>query len=258
MNVFISLLLCLIVGLFTMIGLIFVFKSKKDSLLIDFSIALAFSVLITLGCLEILPESYELISGEFSGITSYIITFLITISGVCLLKLIDLFVPNHSHEGKHNNNVLKHIAIITAVAILIHNVIEGASLYSSFIVSFKTGLVFSFGIALHNIAVGLLIGTGLYKSNNNKKKTFIFIFLISISTFVGAVLMAIFNLYLESNLILGIILSLTLGMILYISLLELLPLVVATKSKKVSSIGLVLGIIIMILTMLMWYNYNGG
>lgn len=250
MNILISLLLCLIVGLFTMIGLIFVFKAKKDSVLIDFSIALAFSVLITLGCLEILPESCELISSRLDAPGSYALVFVVTILGVVILKMIDLFIPNHSHEGKHNDNVLKHIAIITAVAILIHNIIEGASLYSSFLVSLKTGIVFSFGIALHNIAVGLLIGAGIYKSNNDKKRTFIFMLLISISTFLGAVLMAIFNLYLESNLILGIILSLTLGMIFYISLLELLPLVITTKSKKISLFGLILGVIIMILTRL--------
>lgn len=245
----VALLLCLIVGLFILIGLIIVFKSKKNSKLIDFSIALAFSVLLVLGFLEILPESVELISSKYSLNISYIFVFVLAIIGILLLKVIDIFVPNHSHDGKSSKNVLKHIAIITTIAVCVHNIIEGMALYSAFIVSIKTGIIFSIGIALHNIALGLLIGSGVYNSNNSKKKTFMFMLMVALSTFIGSLIMMIFNIYLESNFILGIILSLTLGMIIYISILELLPLLIKTTNKKVSIIGVVLGLIIMILTM---------
>ncbi len=247
---FISLLLCLIVGLFMLIGIIPVFKSKKSSKLIEFSIALAFSVLVILGFLEILPESVELINSKITITYSYILVFVLAIIGIIILKIIDIFIPNHSHDGNSNTKTLKHIAIITAVAVCVHNIIEGMALYSSFILSIKTGIIFSVGIALHNIALGLLIASGIYNSNNNKKQTFIYMLIISLSTFVGSIIMMLFNIYLESNFVLGIVLSLTLGMIIYISILELLPLLLNGKSKIVRIVGVITGLIVMLVTML--------
>lgn len=249
MNSVVALILCLLVGLFLLVGLIFVFKTKKDLKLIDFSIALAFSVLITLGFLEILPESLELVSSKLNNTISYILVFVLAIVGIAILKIIDIFVPNHSHSGNSSKNVLKHIAVITTVAIFIHNIIEGMALYSSFIISFKTGIIFSIGISLHNIALGLLIGTGVYHSNKSKRKTFNFMLVLALSTFVGSLIMSIFNVYLENNVLLGAILSLTLGMIVYITVIELLPLIINTKNKKITSIGIISGLLIMTLTM---------
>lgn len=250
MNSLLALFLCFIVGFVIFLGALITFKVKNKQVLLDFSIALALSVLLTLVFIEILPESLELVSSSFSLTHSYIIVFLLALFGVLILKILDKFVPDHSNHGEGSKKVLAHIAIVTSLAVFIHNIIEGMALYSAFIVSFKTGLIFSVGIAFHNIALGLAISTQFYESNQNIKKTLLLMLLLAIATFVGAVFMMIFNIMMESNLILGLILSLTLGMILYIAIFELLMMFINSKNKKVSAFGFIMGIIIMVLTTL--------
>lgn len=250
MNSFVSLIACLIVGMFIFIGAIIVFKVKKKEKLLDFSIALAFSVLLTLGFIEILPESIELVGSKFNKTNSFIIVFLLAILGIIVLKLIDKLVPHHSNKGDSNKQVLIHIAIVTTLAIFVHNVVEGMALYSAFVVSLNTGIIFSVGIAFHNIALGLAISSQFYESNKSKKKTLLLILILALATFVGAVIMMIFNIYLESNLVLGLILSITLGMILYIVFFELLQLFLNSKNKKISALGFIVGLFVMIITKL--------
>lgn len=248
MNSLLTLFLCFLVGFIIFVGAIIAFKFKNKQVLLDFSIALALSVLLTLGFIEILPESLELIGSSFSSTYSYIIVFLLSLFGILILKVLDKFVPDHSNHGKGTKKVLAHIAIVTSLAVFVHNIIEGMALYSAFIVSFKTGLIFSIGIAFHNIALGLAISTQFYESNKDKKKTLFLMFLLAIATFIGAILMLLFNIIMESNLVLGIVLSITLGMILYIVFFELLMLFINSKHKKISTLGFVLGILIMIIT----------
>lgn len=250
MNNLIALISCLVVGLFILIGAIIVFKFKNKEKLLDFSIALAFSVLISLGFLEILPESLELIQKEYDKTISFIIVFILSLFGIIILKVIDKLVPHHSNQGEESKQVLVHIAIVTTLAIFIHNVIEGMALYSAFIISFKTGVVFSLGIAFHNIALGLAISNEYYESNNSKKKTLVLVLTLALATFIGAIIMLLFNVIMESSLVLGFILAVTLGMILYIVFFELLMLFLNSKNKKLSILGFTLGIFIMILTLL--------
>lgn len=248
MNNLIALLLCFVVGFIIFIGALIAFKVKNKQKLLDFSIALALSVLLTLGFIEILPESFELISSKLSKPYSYITVFLLALFGIIVLKLLDKFVPDHSNEGKSSKKVFAHIAIVTSLAVFLHNIIEGMALYSAFIVSFKTGVIFSLGIAFHNIALGLAISTEFYESNNDKKKTLLLMFILAIATFIGAIFMLLFNIVIESNFILGIVLSITLGMILYIVFFELLMMFINSKNKRISALGFIVGILLMIIT----------
>ena len=250
MNSFLSLLLCLIVGLFSLIGTFIALKVKNKDALLDFSIALAISVLITLAFLDILPECYELISNKLSINYTFITIFVGALGGIIILTLLDKLVPHHDSGHEQKNHVLEHIAIITTLAIGIHNLIEGMALYSAFLITFKTGLIFSIGIACHNVALGLTITTELQESTKSMKQIIGFMVLLGIATLIGGIIMMLFNIMVESNLFLGIIMSITLGMIVYLVFFELFSLFLKSKNKKISMIGIVCGIIIMLLTSL--------
>lgn len=250
MNWLVSIILCFFVGLCILIGSLISFKIKNKNKLLDFSIALAFSVLLALAFVDVFPEAFELINTKFNIANSFVIIFILTLFGVFILKYIDKFVPHHEHSGEEQNKILKHIAIVTTLAVGIHNLIEGMALYSAFIVSFKTGLIFSIGISCHNIALGLAITSEFNIGSNNKKTTILLMFSLALATLVGACLMMLFNIIIESNILLGLIMSITLGMILYIVFFELLSLFLRTKNKIISFFGFILGIIIMVFTSL--------
>lgn len=251
MNSFISILFCFLVGLCILIGSFISFKIKNKNKLLDFSISLALSVLLTLVFIDILPEAYELISSKFNNTYTFVIIFLLSLFGVLFLKYLDNFVPHHEHNGEGKRQVLRHIAIVTTLTVGIHNLIEGMALYSAFVVSFKTGLVFSIGISCHNIALGLAITSEFDIASNNKKTTYLLMFALALANLIGAFLMMLFNFIIESNILLGLIMAITLGMILYIVLFELLSLFIKTNSKKISLLGFLLGLLIMIFTTLL-------
>ena len=73
---------------------------------------------------------------------------------------------------------------------------------------------------------------------------------ISLSTFVGGVLIFILGDHFITNNILGILLGITLGMVIYIILLEFIPHIKSLKNKKDSIIGILSGIIILLLSQL--------
>ena len=249
-----GLVLTLLVGLFILIGNVFANKFKDNKRFTDFSISLAFGVIIGLILFEILPETYEILKGElnlFRTISAIIILILI---GIFILKILDSFIPHHEHEAHHThkhkndncyNEHLNHIGLISALAVIIHNIIEGMSLYLVSSNDILSGLLMCVGIGLHNIPMGLVIASTLYSSNYSKKQTLIISIVVSISTFVGGIIM--FLLGGVPVITEGILLGITLGMLIYIAIFELFHQIYHMEYKKIPNVGIVLGIMLLVI-----------
>ena len=157
----------------------------------------------------------------------------------------------HDHEhGLHHecsNENLRHIGIVSLVAIVLHNIIEGIAVYSIATESFKTGLFVALGVGLHNIPMGMVISSTLEYESKSKK--ILALLLATLSTFIGGIIMLLLNPYIN-ELLIGILIALTLGMIIYIELFELIPHMRHSNNKKVSLIGILIGIIIIVISTL--------
>jgi ZIP family zinc transporter len=138
-----------------------------------------------------------------------------------------------------------HIGIISAVAIILHNIVEGMAVYSITTESLKVGLLVALGVGLHNIPMGMLMYSTLEK--NTKSKRILMLALAAVSTFVGGVLMALISPVLN-DFVIGILICLALGMLLYIILFELIPHLVHTKNKELSVIGILAGILVILIS----------
>lgn len=250
----VALLLTLLVGLFILVGSLCGLSYKDNKKFTDFSISIAFGVIVGLIIFEILPESYEILSeevGVFRGILSIIILALI---GIVILKILDLFVPHHEHEAhhhhKHNetkchNEHLYHIGIVSSVAVIIHNLIEGMSLYLVSSNNILSGLLLCVGVGLHNVPMGLVISSTLSSSNYSKKKILNISLIVSLSTFVGGLIM--FILGGVNSLVEGVLLGLTLGMLIYISLFELFHQIYHMKNKNIAILGSFIGFMLLVI-----------
>ena len=242
-----GLLTTLLLGVFILIGALIAFLINKKSKVVDFSIGLALGVISMLIVVDLLPEIIEHLG------LKYICIFIIfVVVGFMLLKTLDNFIPDHdeeNHSSKELKNNLIHIGIITSLALVLHNIIEGMAVYSSVITSTDLGLKLTLGIGFHNIPFGIVIASSFHQSNQNIWKTIVIIILLSLSTFVGGLIMFFLNLQAINPIILGILLTTTLGMLIYIIYEELFPRFKESKNKKVSYIGVLVGIIILILSM---------
>ena len=241
-----GLLFTLGLGLFIIIGAVITFVSKNNNKFVSFSISLAFSVMIMLMFVDLIPEIKEIFITEFGSLLGIIFALLGVVFGIVILKILDIFIPDHEGSDKEE---LKHIGLISSIALVLHNVIEGMVIYTSVNNSIESGLLLCIGIGLHNIPLGMVITSTLYKSNNNIKKTLMLVSLVSLSTFLGGLIMMILSGVLVNELILGILLSITLGMLIYISIFELLPKMLESKNKKGIISGILIGIILISITM---------
>ena len=111
----------------------------------------------------------------------------------------------------------------------------------------KLGLALSLGIALHNIPEGIAIAVPLYHSGTSHKKVFILTLISAISELSGGVISLIFFKNIISYKILGILYSLTAGIMLQIAINEELNEALTYNNKKITLQGFILGSIIMLI-----------
>lgn len=253
----IGLILTIIVGLFIFVGSLFTTIFKNNKKFTDFSISLAFGVITSLILFEVMPHTYEILNGELNKVKTIICIVILVLIGIFILKILDCFIPHHEHEEHHehkhkddecHNEHLKHIGVVSAIALIMHNIIEGMSLYLISTTSILSGLLMCIGIGLHNVPMGLIISSTLYNTNYTKKEILNISLIVSLSTFVGGVIM--FLLGGVPQLVKGILLGITLGMLIYISMFELLHQIYHMKNHKIVSIGIFLGILILLLSLI--------
>ena len=168
---FIGLIVTLLLGIFIIIGALIALFSKKSDKVVEFSIGLAFGVMIMLMITHLLPEIKEHL-----GLAKIHYFIIATILGYVLLKVLDNFIPDHDDENeklskKELNDNLVHIGIITSLALILHNVVEGMAVYSTFLTSNHLGIHLAIGIGFHNIPLGMVIANAFHQSNQNITKT---------------------------------------------------------------------------------------
>jgi len=228
---YIGLFLTIITGLFFLIGIISLINNKNKEKTSLFTISLAFIVMLGLLMLDLLPELIE---------TKNIMLVIPFFIGFVILIVLDKLIPHHHHEHKEDgcdkvdhDLHLNHISTITILALAIHNLIEGLTLYSITLNSVKSGVLMMFSISLHNIPLGFQIGNSL----KNKKYSKLLIFLLCISSFIGALIIIVFGALNET--IISILLALTFGMLLYILIFELFSEIKSTFRKRETIYGII-------------------
>lgn len=234
-----GLLVTFLLGIFIVIGAAISRFVNNSEFIEHFSVSIAFGSMLMLGLFDIVPEAVELLVG-----TQRILIPVFAIIGILVLKLLDGHIPEHdhahgfSHECSESNVV--HIGIMATVAVALHNIVEGMAVCSMAGENLRVGMLMAFGIGLHNIPMGMVIESTL--KHEPKKKRIIFIFIAAISTFIGGVVMRLLWFGI-SDVVEGILVSLSLGMIAYIVLFELAPHIMHDRHRLRTVIGICIGIV---------------
>lgn len=190
--------------------------------------------------LDLIPEIIE----ETEGLEIVYVLILVAL-GVLVLKVLDRFVPEHEGSEESEEGNLVHIGIMSAVAIMLHNIVEGMTVYSVASQSIRSGVTLAIGVALHNIPMGALIYSTLKSEKRGKRN--IILLLSSFSTFFGGLLMAALSSILSSSFFM-VLMSLALGMVLYILFWELLPSAIHSKDRKTVVIGSLIGLLLVVVS----------
>lgn len=248
-----ALILSIVAGLSTMIGaLVICFSNQKNEKLISISLAFAGGVMISVSFTDLLPHSLEYFTTFSNHQIGTLLMVASLILGVLLASLLDRFVPHEeqtsTHEKKHEN--LFRVGIVSMLAIAIHNFPEGIATFMAGYESPSLGATIALAIAFHNIPEGITVALPVYVATGSRKKAFYYTFLSGISEPIGAFLAFLVLQPFINGFTLGFMFGLISGIMMYISIEELLP---SSKEYGYSQLALIAtfaGICLMPLTTL--------
>ncbi len=244
--------LTFLLGIFMILGAIIAFYTDESEKFVEFSIALATGVIFMLILLDLIPEVMEVV--PYRGIFKGFAIFSGIAFGFVLLLVLDKFVPNHEEDEKDitdDDQNLGHIGLVSSIALFVHNMVEGIAIYMLSMQDVKAAFMASVGVGLHNLPLGMVIASAIYQQNKDKKKTMTLISFVALSTFMGGLLVFLFPVANYIEILEAISLTLTIGMLLFILFMELVPKMRKTKNTKVSFAGFFMGVVLLIISSLL-------
>ncbi|EOH7108393.1 zinc transporter ZupT, partial [Campylobacter jejuni] len=280
-QIFIAMLLTLFAGFSTAIGSIIAFFSRKDDLRV-LSLGLGFSagVMIYISFMEILPTALKDFKNYYNSHWAELLGMACFFGGILISLLIDKLIPEdvNPHEPKEdlselkicplpqkgqnppkfhpgeklhqiNTKALKRTGIFTALAIAIHNFPEGFATFISSLDNLTLGIAIAIAVAIHNIPEGLAVSLPIYHATGDKKKAFIYSALSGFAEPLGAFVGALILLPFIGDLTLAISFAVIAGIMVFISLDELLPAAKTYDKAHDSLYGLIAGMMIMALSL---------
>ena len=269
-----ALILTLIAGSATGIGgALVLFKKKISSNFLAGALGLSAGVMIFISLAELFPEAQAMISdiGLPHGEAFVLIAFFV---GMGIITLIDFTIPEYEnpHEASGLSlsdktaavGVLEHtggekalhrLGLLSALAIAVHNFPEGIATFIGALNDPEMGAGITFAISIHNIPEGIAVAIPIYYATKSKGKALLYATLSGLSEVVGAALClaitAIFGIDLTGGSpAFPLVLSAVAGIMIYISLDELLPTAEKYGKHHIAIAGVVGGMAIMGISLL--------
>jgi len=278
--------LTLIAGLSTGIGSFIAFFAKKtNQTFLTVSLGFSAGVMLFVSFVDIFPTA-EAAFAQSLGDKALLGTTLAFFCGMFVIAIIDFLIPekDNPHEAVLVEDMIKkplwsqfkqrrkgrrqgygcehkrcenspqnlhRIGALVAIAIAIHNFPEGLATFTVALRGAKFALPIVIAIALHNIPEGIAVSVPIYQATGKKRKAFWWSFLSGLSEPLGALIGYFILLPFWSPNIEGGLMALTAGIMVYISLDELLPTAERYGKHHHAIIGVVSGMAFMALSILL-------
>jgi ZIP family zinc transporter len=219
---------------------------------LSFSLGFSAGVMVYISFMDLLPHG-------IAGVGMIWATFAFFI-GIIVIGVIDMLIPEavnpHSFKVDRKPQITKEMklmrtSIFLALAIGIHNFPEGLATFGTALSSVKLGVIIALAIAIHNIPEGISVSVPLYYATGNKKKAFMYSFLSGMAEPVGAIIGFLILLPFLTTALLAALLAFVAGIMVYVSIDELLPMAHHYGHNHIVIIGVALGMLIMATSIIM-------
>lgn len=240
LHIIIPLLISSIAGISTILGFFLVFlKINPNNLnkFITFCLAFSISIMICISIFDLIPESFFQIVCYYS--ISRAITFLVfsIILSIIVLRILKLFL----NKSKDN---LYCLGILNMIVLIFHNLPEGIATFVSSYHDINLGLKLGLAIMLHNIPEGISIAIPIYYSTKSKIKAFRATLISGLSEPLGALLAFIFFKNYVNDLMISFILIIVAGIMITLSIQEMLPASLKYNENKYIYLGFFIGLLL--------------
>lgn len=284
-NFFSAFLLTLGAGLATGIGgAVIMFVKKFSSKFLSASLGFSAGVMILISLVELFPEAQHALSGIYGEKLGLFYTLLAFFGGMGVIALIDNLVPSYENPHEvheltlevHNTAVgiedgesaqikpqqagksmaeskkLMRLGLLSSIVIAVHNFPEGLATFVTAMDDPKLGISIAFAITLHNIPEGIAVAIPIYYATKKRLKAVWNATLSGLAEPLGGLLGYLLLSQLLSDSFMGIILASVAGIMVYISLDELLPTAESYGAHHVAIIGVITGMAFMGFGMLLF------
>jgi len=269
--------LTLIAGLSTGIGAALAFFTSRTNTRF-LSVALGFSagVMIYVSMIEIFFKAKDALVFELGEKLGSWATAGAFFAGMFIFALIDTVIPV-PHEPKMVEDIdgteeaaaaeqiaagsatkpeaqekLMRMGLFSALAIAVHNFPEGMATFTAAIKDPSLGLPIAVAIAIHNIPEGIAVSVPIFYATGNKLRGFWYSLISGLSEPLGALVGFLLLTRFFSDAVFGILFAAVAGIMVFISLDELLPAAREYGEHHLAIYGLVAGMIVMAVSLLLF------
>jgi ZIP family zinc transporter len=241
-DIVIALVLSTLAGLSTTVGsLLALFVREPGRRFMALSLGFSGGVMILLSFMELLTHGIETV-----GFTPAYAAFF---AGMLIMFLIDVVIPHQymaerEARGGEYGSLLK-TGFLVALGVGIHNFPEGMATFAGTMQDVSLGAAIALAIAIHNIPEGLAVSVPVYAATGSRSRAFLWSFFAGLAEPVGAAITALLLLPFLNGSILGLMLSAVAGIMVFISLDELLPVSRSFGEAHLSIVGVAIGMTVM-------------
>ncbi|RDW17070.1 zinc transporter ZupT [Oceanobacillus chungangensis] len=264
-DILLAFIFTLFAGLATGVGSMLAFFAKTtNTKFLSFALGLSAGVMIYVSMIEIFFKAKDSLTGALGQTEGYWLTVISFFAGMLVIGLIDKLIPKYTnpHEIKKvedmeksgtqvQNPELMKMGVFTALALGIHNFPEGIATFVSTLQDPAVGLAIAIAVAIHNIPEGIAVSVPIYYATGDKKKAFRLSFLSGLAEPVGALVAFLFLMPFLSDVMFGVIFAMVAGIMIFISLDELLPAAKKYDEAHLSIYGVMTGMAVMAVSLLL-------
>ena len=258
-----ALSLTVFAGLSTGIGSTMAFMSRSfNPKFLAGSLGFSAGVMIYVSLVEIFVKAKDSLTSLYGLKTGYWFTVIAFFSGIAMIALIDWLVPSYENphelrnmeksESENNKQKLMRMGVFSALAIGIHNFPEGLATFIGALQDPALGISIAIAIAIHNIPEGIAVSVPIYFATKNRKKAFLYSFSSGLAEPIGALIGYFLLIRFFTDALFGLVFAGVAGIMVYISLDELLPTAEEYGEHHVAIIGLIAGMVVMSLSLLLF------
>lgn len=255
MTVVAPLVLTILAGAATFIGAIFGVLTKKPSpRLLGFSLGFAAGIMLLISLMEMLPAALHTPS------MSPILCYAMFIIGLLGYFIIDRLLPHYHPQDipcengdidcmqrmqiSHRNK-LKRTAILLTLGISLHNFPEGIATFVTASANIELGIGIAIAVAIHNIPEGLAVAAPIYIATGSKWQALFWASVSGCSEILGGILTyVVLGNYVTETLMASIMAAVA-GIMVALSVDELIPLAKEVDPQRNPSIGILCGMTVM-------------
>lgn len=270
-QVLIAFLLTLFAGLSTGVGSAIAFFARRtNTTFLSVSLGFSAGVMIYVSFVELFSGGIRSLSELHGAHKGTLYATLAFFCGILPIMLIDRWVPkrDNPHEMRSveeisrmpdrlkrtapDNPKLLRVGLVTALVLAIHNFPEGMVTFLAALREVNIAIPIAIAIAIHNIPEGISVSVPVYYATGNRRKAFWLSFLSGLAEPVGALIGYLALAPYLNDQMYGIMFAAIAGIMVFISLDELLPAAEEYGKHHQAVYGLIGGMAVMALSLLLF------